>query len=152
MSKNEPFIQKSKSTHLSSLTIFYRFNIHTFIPKRPAGGGRAHGRTRPRNIPLAMTMKNDGRRFYEYEAPQRAPLKLRVSLIGYTVTTATCYVMTMTITWNEIGSTMTGHLFNTIIVALTDKEWWYRSINCKYWKLLETVGSHLNMFIFVSKI
>ena len=34
MSKNEPFFQKSKRTDFSSLTIFYCFNIHTFIPKR----------------------------------------------------------------------------------------------------------------------
>ena len=48
-------------------------------------------------------------------------LKLRVSLRGYTITTVTCYVMTMTISW----LTMTGHLFDIIIVALTDKELLY---------------------------
>ena len=37
MSKNKPFFQKSKSTLFSSLTIFYCFNIHAFIPKPPLG-------------------------------------------------------------------------------------------------------------------
>ena len=34
MSKNGQIFKKSKSTVFSSLTIFYCFNIHTFIPKR----------------------------------------------------------------------------------------------------------------------
>ena len=37
MSKNEPFFQKSKSALLSSLTIFYCFNIHALITKSPLG-------------------------------------------------------------------------------------------------------------------
>ena len=44
---------------------------------------------------------------------------LRVSLTGYTVTMVTSYITKMTITY----SPMIGHLFDTIIVASTDKGW-----------------------------
>ena len=45
-------------------------------------------------------------------------LKQRVSLTGYNVTMVSCYTMTVTITC----STITRHLFDTIIVESTDKE------------------------------
>ena len=45
-------------------------------------------------------------------------LNLKVTLTGYTVTMETCYVMIMLI----FRSTITGHLFNAITVALADKE------------------------------
>ena len=45
-------------------------------------------------------------------------LKLRVFLTGYMVAMVTCHMMTMTITC----SPMTGHLFDIIIKAPTDKE------------------------------
>ena len=44
-------------------------------------------------------------------------LKLKVSLTGYSVTMVTSYLTKITITC----SPLTGHLFDTIIVALTDK-------------------------------
>ena len=61
--------------------------------------------------------------FFRYK---RLKLKLRVSLTGYTVTMVTCYVMTMTITC----SPLTGHFFDTIIVASTNKEllYWFISV------------------------
>ena len=44
-------------------------------------------------------------------------LKLRMFITDYTVSIVTCYVMTITYL------TRTGHLFDTIILALTDKGW-----------------------------
>ena len=49
-----------------------------------------------------------------YFSYKHLKLKLRASLTYYTVTMAICYVMTC--------STMTGHLFDTTIVAVTSKE------------------------------
>ena len=49
-------------------------------------------------------------------------LKLRVSLKAYTVTMVTYYDMTMTATCSL------WHLFDTIMVASTDKEFLYESI------------------------
>ena len=43
-----------------------------------------------------------------------------VSLTSYTVTTVTCCIIAMIITC----LTMTGCLFETIVIALIDKEWW----------------------------
>ena len=45
--------------------------------------------------------------------------EIKVSLAGYTVTMVTSYITKMTITCLPV----TGHLFDTIVVASTDKGW-----------------------------
>ena len=54
--------------------------------------------------------------FLNYKPPK---LQLREFLAGHTVAMVTCYVMKRTTTCSPI----VGQLFDTMIVALSDKEW-----------------------------
>ena len=51
--------------------------------------------------------------------------------------------MTMT----KTSPPMTGHLFDTIIVVSTDKEFCIDPSKRRCWKLLETVVSYLKLYI-----